>query len=139
MSEHPIEGLMRTTMDNLKQMIDVNTIIGTPVEAKDGSVIIPISKVSVGFASGGSEFGNELKPVDQNSKYPFGGGSGAGVSVSPVAFLIVGNNQVKLLPVNQANSIERMLESIPDLINQIANMFKKDKNNGNQGTDFNAS
>lgn len=124
--EHPIEALMRTTMDNLKEMIDVNTIVGDPVETKDGSVIIPISKVSIGFASGGSEFAREGK-IDEKAKFPFGGGSGAGMAVSPVAFLVVSKDSVKLLPVNQANSIERIIDGIPDLIEDIVNYFKKDK------------
>ncbi|MCX7904216.1 MAG: GerW family sporulation protein [Caloramator sp.] len=124
--EHPIEALMRTTMDSLKEMIDVNTIVGDPVETKDGTVIIPISKVSIGFASGGSEFTREGK-MDEKAKFPFGGGSGAGMAVSPVAFLVVSKDSVKLLPVNQANSIERIIDGIPDLIEDIVNYFKKDK------------
>lgn len=101
--EHPIEGLMKTTMNNLKEMVDVNTIVGDAVHAADGSVIIPVSKISFGFASGGSEF-NKGKNNVQEEKLPFGGGSGAGVSVSPVGFIVVGNEQIKLLTVDEGSS-----------------------------------
>ncbi|SEF75017.1 sporulation protein YtfJ [Caloramator fervidus] len=139
--EHPIEALMKTTMDSLREMIDVNTIVGEAVETKDGTVIIPISRVSIGFASGGSEFCKDTK--DDKVKFPFGGGSGAGISVSPVAFLVVSKDSVKLLPVNQSNSIERIIDGIPDLLQDIMKSFKKDKNpqmnytNENEG--FNAT
>ncbi|MGO1819079.1 MAG: GerW family sporulation protein [Senegalia sp. (in: firmicutes)] len=129
MANHPIEGLMSSTMESLKDMVDVNTIVGDPVETPDGLVIIPISKVSLGFASGGSEFGkiqNEsTENKDNNLKMPFGGGSGAGVSVQPVAFIVAGNRQMKLLPVDQGANI---LSSIMEMIPKISSSFKT-KNN----------
>lgn len=131
MANHPIERLMSSTMESLKDMVDVNTIVGDPVETPDGLVIIPISKVSLGFASGGSEFGkiqNEsTENKDNNLKMPFGGGSGAGVSVQPVAFIVAGNRQMKLLPVDQGANI---LSSIMEMIPKISSSFKtKTKNN----------
>ncbi|HEX3027156.1 MAG TPA: GerW family sporulation protein [Clostridia bacterium] len=90
MSEHPIQGLMNTALQNIRDMIDVNTIIGEEIVASDGTVIIPVSKVSLGFASGGSDIPNKLE------KDIFGGGSGAGVSINPVAFIVVSNGEVKL-------------------------------------------
>ena len=123
MENHPIESLMRSTMENIKAMIDVNTIIGDPVETKDGSVIIPISKVSFGFASGGSEF--ETKhDNDKNYNYPFGGGSGAGVTVKPVAFLVIKYDNIRILSVDHENTIDRIVDNIP----QFFEMFKS-KNN----------
>ena len=97
MSEHPIENLMNTAMSNLKEMIDVNTIVGEAIETVNGTVIIPISKVSFGFAAGGSEFSGETvneyerEGIDEAITYrlPFGGGSGAGVNIVPVGFVIV--------------------------------------------------
>jgi sporulation protein YtfJ len=129
MAEHPIEGLMKTTMDSLKEMVDVNTIVGDPVETKDGNVIIPISKVCIGFASGGSEFNQKEKEEESGGggKFPFGGGSGADMSIQPVAFLVVGKEQVKLLPVHQSNSLERIIDNVPDLMDEIRKLFKKDK------------
>ena len=108
MSEHPIENLMMTTMSSIQDMVDVNTIIGEPIETQNGITIIPISKVSFGFAAGGSEFKGEAikqynrKESNEDIQYnlPFGGGAGAGVSIHPVAFLVVQNNNVKLMPVD---------------------------------------
>lgn len=132
MNEHPIQGLMKTTMDNIKEMIDVNTIVGDAVETPDGSVIIPISRVSFGFASGGAEYDlNSKASKDENepSKFPFGGGSGAGVSVQPVAFMVVGNNQIKLLPVSYSNVVDRIVDLVPNVIDNIEKAAKKVKSN----------
>jgi sporulation protein YtfJ len=125
--DNRIEGLMRTTMNSLKEMIDVNTIVGDAVETKDGSIIIPISRVSIGFASGGSEFCRDFKSAENKEDFPFGGGSGAGMAVQPVAFLVVKEDNIKLLPVKQSNTIERIVEEMPDAIDQILDLFKKGK------------
>ncbi|MDZ5252747.1 GerW family sporulation protein [Clostridium sp. LIBA-8841] len=114
-SNHPIENLMGTTMENLRDMIDVNTVIGDAIETKDGSYIIPISRVSFGFASGGSEIPNKEQEKQEN-RFAFGGGSGAGVSVKPVAFLVLKGDSVRLLPVNQTNTYDRIVDSIPQII-----------------------
>ena len=107
MSEHPIEGLMNTAMSSIQNMIDVNTIIGEPIETNNNVIIIPVSKVGFGFAAGGSEFRGETineynkKEKEEQIQYklPFGGGAGAGVSINPVAFIVVQQNNVKLLPI----------------------------------------
>lgn len=140
MSEHPIEALMKTTMESIKEMVDVNTIVGDAVESPDGTVIIPISKVSFGFASGGGEYTNmklkkdefnQEKPVKDN--LPFAGGAGAGVSVQPVAFMVVGNGQMKLMSVDQnANLIDNIINSAPKMINSIQSALSKDYSNKNQ-------
>ena len=132
MNEHPIEGLMITAMNSIKDMIDVNTIIGDPIESKD-ITIIPISKVSFGFAAGGSEFTGET--VDKytkadrqeqiNYKLPFGGGAGAGVSISPIAFVVINNGNVKLIPVNHSSALDKLLDYVPDLIEKTSGMIKK--------------
>ncbi|NLV76612.1 MAG: sporulation protein YtfJ [Tissierellia bacterium] len=120
MSEHPIEGLMHTTMNSLKEMVDVNTIIGDPVQSPDGLIIIPVSKICFGFASGGTEFKKTFSSKDINlpdEKLPFGGGSGAGVSVQPVGFIVVGQEQIKLLTVDEGNTA---LSSLFDFMGKIA-------------------
>ena len=136
MSEHPIEGLMTTAMNSIQDMIDVNTIIGDPIETSNNVVIIPISKVSFGFAAGGSEFSEETideytkKDKDEEEikyKLPFGGGAGAGVSINPIAFIIVQEKNVKLLPVNHSSTIDRLLDYVPDLFEKIGK--KMNKNN----------
>ncbi|MDK2984655.1 MAG: hypothetical protein PWQ96_297 [Clostridia bacterium] len=131
---HPIEGLMKTAMENIKEMVDVNTIVGEPVETPDGQVIIPISRVTCGFAAGGGEYMNGEENKDKKDKEnkdggsrPFGGGSGGGVSVQPVGFLVVGNNSVRLLPVDGSAILDRLIDLAPNLASQIESLFKKDK------------
>jgi sporulation protein YtfJ len=134
MEEHPIQGLMKTAMENIKEMVDVTTIIGDPVETPDGSVIIPISRVSFGFAAGGSEFehSEEDKKAKGNGELPFGGGSGGGVSVQPVAFLVMGSNgQVRMLPVDRHAMLDRLIDMAPQLVNQLQNLIKGDNGHDN--------
>ena len=134
--EHPIEGLMLTTMNSIQDMVDVNTIIGEPIETSNNVVIIPISKVSFGFAAGGSEFNEETideyikkeKEEQVQYKLPFGGGTGAGVSINPVAFLVIQEGSVKLLPVNHSSAIDRLLDYVPDLFEKANEMMKKNAN-----------
>lgn len=125
---HPIEGLMQTAMESLKTMVDVNTILGDPVETPDGAIILPVSRVSVGFAAGGSEFvGSNAKNEDT---HPFGGGSGAGIALNPVAFLVVGRETVRLLPVNQNAIYDRLIDAVPQFIDQIQGMVQGRSTNG---------
>jgi len=133
MSEHPIESLMMTTMSSIQNMVDVNTIIGEPIESQNGITIIPISKVCFGFAAGGSEFSGETikeynkKDKDEEIEYklPFGGGAGAGVSIHPVAFLVIHENNVKLMPVDHDSCIDKLLDYVPDLLQKMNDMFNK--------------
>ncbi|MGI5840009.1 MAG: GerW family sporulation protein [bacterium] len=133
MEEHPIQGLMKTAMESIKEMVDVNTIVGDPVETQEGGVIIPISRIALGFAAGGSEFeggkenGNRNGDGAASAEFPFGGGSGAGVSVQPVAFLVVQKDQIRLLPVNGQAIYDRLIDIAPDVINKVQNMFKTEK------------
>lgn len=123
MSDHPIEGLMTTAMQSIKEMVDVNTIVGDAVQAPDGTVIIPISKVCFGFAAGGGDYGQQSTGANADSeggsKLPFAGGSGAGVSINPVAFMVCGENHVKLLPVDINTSVDKILDLMPGLIDKI--------------------
>ena len=134
MSEHPIEGLMLTAMNSISEMIDVNTIIGEPIETLNNITIIPISKVGFGFAAGGSEFKpeaiNEYNRKDKDSeeiqyKLPFGGGSGAGVSISPIAFLVIEQDKVKLIPVAHSSAFDRLLDFVPDLMDKVNERLNK--------------
>ena len=112
MSEHPIEGLMTTAMNSLQNMVDVNTIIGEPIETTNNIIIIPISKVGFGFAAGGSEFKGET--VDEYTK-----------KEKEEAILVVQQNNVKLLPVSHCSSIDRLLDYVPDLMEKINNQLNK--------------
>ena len=128
MESHPIEGLMLTAMNSIENMIDVNTIIGEPIETSNNIVIIPISKVCFGFVAGGSEFKGETideytkKDKDEKVQYrlPFGGGSGATVSINPIAFLIIEEGKVRLLPVTHSSCIDKILDYVPDLFEKLS-------------------
>ena len=128
---HPIEGMMGTTMEKIREMTDSNTIIGDPITTPDGTVIIPVSKVSFGFGSGGSDW-----PTKATSKDAFGGGVGAGISIQPLAFLVVSNGNVRLLQMTEEseNPVDRMVNLVPDVIDKIGGLIsgagkdKKEKN-----------
>lgn len=130
----PIEGLMSEAMKNIKGMVDVNTIIGDVVTTPDGTTIIPVSRVAFGFGAGGSEFG----ATGENSAKNFGGGSGAGVSINPVAFLVVNDDQIRLLPVDTAmTTVDRIVDILPEMVSKF-NKFvtgKKQKNSEMHYTD----
>ena len=128
--QHPIQGLMYTAMQSIKEIVDVNTIVGEAVQTPDGTIIIPISSVKLGFAVGGSEYGGVKKP--EISKSNFGGGAGGGVSISPVAFLVAGGDgRVKVMSVNQKTSIyDKVLDVVPSAIDKLVDTVKdcrKDK------------
>lgn len=120
-------------MNSIQDMVDVNTIIGEPIETSNNIVIIPISKVSFGFAAGGSEFKGETldeyakKDKEEKIQYrlPFGGGSGAGVNINPIAFLVIQDKNVKLLPVNYTSAVDKLLDYVPDLIERANNILNK--------------
>ncbi len=125
MAEHPIKGLMETAMSSIKDMVDVNTIVGTPVNAPDGTVIIPISKVSFGFGAGGSEFG-ERSQLAPEANANFGGGSGGGAVIEPVAFMVVGQGQIRLMSIEKTTTpVDDLIEKVPTLIDKVADFFKK--------------
>ena len=125
MSEHPISQLMETTIQKVKELANSETVIGKPIEIGENTVIIPVSKLSLGFASGGSDF------PSKNPKDLFGGGGGAGITVTPKAFLVVENGNVRLLQLaKDGESIDRLCNMIPDAINQITSFVKKDKKEG---------
>ncbi|QAY66203.1 GerW family sporulation protein [Paenibacillus protaetiae] len=136
MSEHPIQGLMQTAMENIKEMVDVNTIVGDPVQTPDGSVIMPISKVGFGFVAGGSDIrfdgsASHMHGSDgsHDSAAPFGGGSGGGVSITPIAFLVVGSQGVKVVPLdNQTHLMERVIDSAPHVFDKIQSMIRQNHN-----------
>ncbi len=124
---HPISDLMSTTMQKIREMVDVNTIVGQPINTPEGITLIPISKLSFGFASGGSDFvSKNQKPGEDNT---FGGGSGAGVNISPVAFLIVKGDSVRLLPVDPpaASTVDRVIEMVPEVVDKVTDFLEKKK------------
>lgn len=125
MEEHPIQGLMTTAMENIKGMVEANTIIGDPVKAPDGTLIIPVSKVGFGFAAGGSEFNNQSSS-EPDATLPFGGGSGGGVSITPIAFLIVNENKLRMVHLDQHTHIyEKMIDFAPQVVEKVQEIVKE--------------
>ncbi len=122
MAEHPINGLMGVTMDKIRELVNSDTIIGEPVSLPDGTTILPVSKVTFGVATGGSDF------AAKQSKELFGGGSGAGVTVAPVAFLVVKDGNVRTIQLaDPNNSLERAITMLPELVDKLAALLKKEK------------
>ena len=110
-----LPNMMETTIQKIREMLDVNTVVGNPIQTPDGVTIIPVSKVSVGFGGGGSDFASKA------SENPFGGGVGGGVKVSPVCFLVVKDGNVRMLsvPATANSTTERIVEMIPDTLDKI--------------------
>lgn len=127
---HPIENIMQTAMSEIKEMVDVNTIVGDPVISTDGATIIPITKVAFGFVAGGGEYGaagGNQNSSDNGSggQHPFAGGASSGVSICPVGFLVVDENNIQLLPVGNRTMMEHLIESVPEFIVEIKEALKR--------------
>ena len=124
MAEHTIQGLMNVTMDKVRQMADANTIIGKPIKTEDGTTIIPVSRISVGVGTGGSDFDSK----NAAQKDLFGGGSGAGVSIRPVAFLVIKDGLVRTIQLSDpSNSIDRALTMLPELVDKLVSLLPDKK------------
>ncbi|MFA5676482.1 MAG: GerW family sporulation protein [Christensenellales bacterium] len=121
---HPIENIMQTAMSEIKEMVDVNTVIGDPVISTNGSTVIPISRVCFGFVAGGGEYG-EATGDAQQAKFPFSGGAGSGVSINPIGFLVVDEEHVELLSVSGKTLLEHVIESVPQFIVEIKDALKR--------------
>ena len=120
MSEHPLGTLAQGAIDKIKEMIDVSTVVGEPISCGNSVTVIPVSRVSVGFASGGTDL------PSKKEKSLFGGGTGGGVTVTPTAFLVINGNDVRLLPLySTATTTDRIVENAPDIINRIGDLFQK--------------
>ncbi len=119
--EKNINTFLGVSIDKIKQMVDVNTVVGDPISLPDGITIVPVSRMSYGFAAGGSDVPNK------SDRDIFGGGTGAGVNVTPVAFLVIRNGELRMLPVNaKPSSIDRAVSMVPDMVDKVAGLFKKD-------------
>lgn len=121
MSESNLQGIMNVTMEKLRAMVDADTIVGTPLVV--GKItLIPVSKVSFGLATGGSDFASK-----NSSNTLFGGGGGAGVSVTPIAFIAVNGDSVHMMPIyNQMDSVDKAINMAPELIDKVKSLFKKE-------------
>ncbi|MBR2047990.1 MAG: GerW family sporulation protein [Oscillospiraceae bacterium] len=118
-----LPNMLENTIAKIREMVDVNSVVGTPITTPDGVTIIPVSKVSVGFGGGGSDFANK----NPNSELPFGGGVGGGVKVTPIAFLVIRGESVRMMPVASAPSTtaDRVVEMIPDALDRIVSVIDR--------------
>ena len=121
--EHPVERIMDNAFTKIRTLVEADTVIGTPVVTADGVSIIPISKITAGFLTGGGEYGDMSRQT--YTEYPFAGGSGAGVSVSPVGFLVSDGKSVKLVNIDDKNPLEKILDTVPDILDEIMSGVKK--------------
>lgn len=118
---------MTNTMQKIREMVDVNTVVGEPIRTAEGITIIPVSKLSMGFASGGSDFSTKNQPADKANC--FGGGSGAGINIMPVGFLIIKGDSVRMLPVAPppGTTADRVIEMVPDLVDKVTDLMDRKK------------
>jgi len=128
--KNSLSAMMQDAMGKVREMVDANTIVGQPITTDDGVTLIPISKVSFGFGGGGSEFDGKGSAADTH----VGGGVGAGVKIAPVAFLIVKDGNVRVMPVAipAAGPVDRIVEMVPDLIDRVSALVKKEKKKGDE-------
>lgn len=119
-----LPNMLENTIAKIREMVDVNSVIGEPITTPDGVTIIPVSRVSVGFAGGGSDF---VPKTQTQGEKPFGGAAGAGVKVTPVAFLIIKDGNVRMLPIGVApnTATDRLVEMIPDTLDKITDFVDK--------------
>ncbi len=136
MSEHPINGMMDLSMEKIREMADANTIVGTPITAPDGTMLIPVSKVSLGFATGGADFGGHEKETEKKDttvtdrKSNFGGGAGAGVNITPIAFMVFPpDGSFRMLPIGvpASTAVDRAVDLLPDVLQRIQDFIEKMK------------
>ena len=127
---HPLNEMMTSSMAKIKDMIDVNTVIGDPITTPDGVTLIPITKVSVGYGGGGSDFVTKNYPANRDNA--FGGGAGAGVTITPMAFVVIRGESVRMLPIAApaSTSVDRIVEMVPDILDRVEALLRKpqDKN-----------
>ena len=124
---HPLSEMLGDTMSKIREMIDVNTVVGAPITTPDGVTIIPVTKVSIGYGGGGSDFATKNYPAGRDNA--FGGGAGAGVTITPVAFLVIRGENVRMLPIAEpaSTSVDRLIELLPDLLDKADDFFASRK------------
>ena len=115
---HPLSEMLGDIMSKIREMIDVNTVVGAPITTPDGVTIIPVTKVSIGYGGGGSDFATKNYPAGRDNA--FGGGAGAGVTITPVAFLVIRGENVRMLPIAEpaSTSVDRLIELLPDILDK---------------------
>lgn len=128
-NSNQINELLTSVIDKIKGMADVNAAIGLPFETKDGTLIFPLTKMSIGFVAGGGEYGSDSKNFKNSKKYPLAGGSGGGVSIEPLALLQIKDNETKLIYIDEKSLSQKLLDTTANIVSNITNIFKKDSDN----------
>ena len=120
--EHPIQQLINDAMGKMREIVDSNTVIGTPITTREGTTILPVSKISFGFVSGGTDFANEKQ------KDLFGGAASSGASITPVGFLVIKGDSVKLIQLAEnGRAVDRVLNMVPEVLDKVEGFISKDK------------
>ena len=122
-----IEEVMTGAMRNLKSLIDVDLVVGKPIVANEKLTIIPLTKVTMGFVSGGGEYYSELREIKKDNEYPFAGGAGSGTSVQPIGFLVIEDRTVEIIKVDSKSAIEKLIEAVPEVSKFISKNFSNKK------------
>lgn len=132
-TNHPINEVIGTTMNKVREMVDANTVVGEPIHTPEGVTIIPVSRISFGFGSGGSDFNAKKESAPKN----FGGGAAAGVNVDPIAFLIVRKDTVRLLPCTPGpyGPVDKLIDFMPDIVDRVSNFVDSRKSGKDEGTE----
>ena len=126
MDNNPISELMQTTMENVKNVLKVDTVVGDPIITPDGITLVPISKISLGFGGGGVEFGAKKAGDDR----PYGGGNATGVKIEPIGFLVIKEGTVRMINVTPpaSNTVDRIIDKVPQVMDRVDNFIDKQKN-----------
>lgn len=126
--KNKIEEVMTSAMNGVKSLIDVDVIVGDPIVSSAEIKVIPLTKVTMGFVAGGGEYSTELQRI-KKEEFPFAGGSGAGVSMQPIGFLVIKNKSVEIVKVDAKTALEKLIEVVPEVASFVSKNFKKSQNN----------
>ncbi len=130
--ENRIRDVMAETIKSMRTLVDVDIVIGKPIQSNSLLTIIPLTKVTMGFVSGGGEYYSELREIKKNNEYPFAGGAGSGLNVQPIGFLVIDEKQVDIIKIEAKSALEKLMEAVPEVAKFISKNFgeKKTEKNG---------
>lgn len=126
-----IEEVMNSAMNNLKSLVDIDVVVGKPIVSNSFMTIIPLTKVTMGFVSGGGEYNADLRDK-RDAEYPFSGGSGGGMSIKPIGFLVIKNTEIELIKIDSKSAIDKLIETVPEVAKFISKNFSKPKKEDKQ-------
>ena len=124
--KNKIEEVMTSAMNNLRSLVDIDVVVGKPISSSESMTIIPLTKVTMGFVSGGGEYNADLREK-RDVEYPFSGGSGGGMSIKPIGFLVIKNQEIELIKIDAKTAIEKLIETVPEVARFVTKNFKKEE------------